>query len=304
MPNWVTNHMSIYADDAKIHEILTAIKHDEGTLGSFDFNKLLPMPKDLDLTEGSVTDRSIEAFISTLVNRLTNGDSLSYSEQEMTAKYCRAASGIFSRSFHNPDFHLTEKQIAERAEKNEMSVDEFLALGKKYLDNQIHYGAHTWYSWRTQNWGTKWNLGAEDCELVNKNTLVFLTAWSSPHQIIEALSKKYPDIEFGLEWADEDLGNNVGRATFRDGNMIDAFIPEPYSKDAYELAFEIECAEPEDFSMTYDVSSGTYVYSEELEAEADYEEVPSLDHQLETAKNKCLTETSQEIYPLEKDPER
>lgn len=305
MPNWITNHLDIRADDAKIREILEAIKHDEGQLGSFDFNKLIPMPKDLDLTEGSITNQSIEAFLSQLVSYAREQSQLSYSEQSMIAQYSRAASTVFSRPFcDKPNLDLSKQQIAERAQKNEMSVDDFLALGKKYLDNQIQYGATTWYSWSTANWGTKWNLGAEDCELVNRNTLAFNTAWASPHPIIEALSQKFPEVEFGLEWADEDLGNNVGTATFKNGKMIDEYVPEPYSKEAYELAFEIECAEPEDFSMTFDVSSGTYVYSDELEAEEDYEEVSSLDNKLEAAKIKSLTETSQTTSQPEKDPER
>lgn len=305
MPNWITNHLDIRADDAKIREILNAIKHDDGQLGSFDFNKLIPMPKDLDLTDGSITNQSIEAFLSQLVSSASEKVRLSYPEQSMITQYYHAAANAFTRSFHDkPNINLTEQQIADSAKNNEMSVNEFLALGKKYLDNQIQYGATTWYSWRTANWGTKWNLGAEDCEQVNKSTLAFNTAWASPQPIIEALSKKFPDVEFGLEWADEDLGNNVGTVTFKNGEMIDEYVPEPYSKEAYELAFEIECAEAEDFSMVFDESSGTYVYSEELEEEEDYEEVSSFDHQLEVAKNKCLTEASHGTSQSEKDQER
>jgi hypothetical protein len=305
MPNWVTNYLDIRADDSKIQEILKAIKHDEGQLGTFDFNKLIPMPKSLDLVEGTITHESIEAFLSQLAAYVQNNEQLSYSEQSMIAKYFRAASDAFNHSFYTkPNIHLTEKQITESAKKNEMSVTDFLALGKQYLDNQIEYGAATWYAWCTANWETKWNLGAKDCELVNKSVLAFYTPWSSPHPIIEALSKKFPDVEFGLEWADEDLGNNVGTATYKNGEKIDEFVPEPYSKEAYELAFEIECAEAEDFSMVFDEFSGTYVYSEELEEEEDYEEVVSFDHQLEAAKNKCLTEASHGTSQSEKDQER
>ena len=306
MPNWVANILEIRAEGAKLHEILNAIKHDDGILGSVDFNKLIPMPKDLDLTEGSITDESIEAFLSTLVTNMQKAVVLSDMDRKTISDYCHAASRVFGRSFFQtkPNIHLSEKDITARAEKHDMSVDEFLSLGKKYLDNQIMHGAPTWYHWCIENWGTKWNLGATDCELVNNQTLSFSTAWSYPQPVIEALSRKFPEVEFAIQWADEDLGNNVGTATYKGGDIVDEYVPEPYSKEAYELAFEIESAEPEDFSMTYDVSSGTYVYSEELESEEVYEEVPDLDNKLAAAKNQILLETRCDTSTPDKDPER
>ena len=164
MPNWVANILEIRAEGAKLHEILSAIKHDDGILGSIDFNKLIPMPKDLDLTEGSITDQSIEAFLSALVTNMQKAVVLSDMDRKTMSEYCHAATRVFGRSFFkkNPNIHLSEKDIAERSEKNNMSVDAFLALGKKYLDNQFSYGAPTWYHWCIENWGTKWNLGATD----------------------------------------------------------------------------------------------------------------------------------------------
>ena len=33
-------------------------------------------------------------------------------------------------------------------------------------------------------------------------------------------------------WADEDIGSNVGEAVYKNGEMIDANIPEPGSREA------------------------------------------------------------------------
>lgn len=306
MPNWITNILEIRAEGTRLHEILNKIKHDEGELGSLDFNKIIPMPKGLDLTEGSITDESIEAYLSRLISDMQNAAVLADTDRKTISEYCHAASRVFGRSFFQtkPNIHLSEKDITARAEKHDMSVDEFLTLGKKYLDNQITHGAPTWYHWCIENWGTKWNLGANDCELVNNQTLSFLTAWSCPHPVIEALSNKFPEVEFGIQWADEDLGNNVGIATYKDGDIIDEYVPEPYSKEAYELAFEIESAEPEDFSMTYDEAAGTYVYSEEMEPEEPHGEIPSLENKLEAAEEKCLQNTGADSEHVSKEPER
>jgi hypothetical protein len=51
MANHITN-VIIFEDDIsdeKLHEILETIKDDEIGIGSFDFNKLIPMPKELNI---------------------------------------------------------------------------------------------------------------------------------------------------------------------------------------------------------------------------------------------------------------
>ena len=60
--------------------------------------------------------------------------------------------------------------------------------------------------WRWNNWGTKWN--AIDALIQNVNdayvtvnpqaTITFRTAWSPPLPVIEAASKRFPDLRFDL----------------------------------------------------------------------------------------------------------
>ena len=47
MPNHVTNILRFDADLKKVKEILEVIKQDEYGVGSFDFNKIIPMPEDV-----------------------------------------------------------------------------------------------------------------------------------------------------------------------------------------------------------------------------------------------------------------
>ena len=65
-----------------------------------------------------------------------------------------------------------------------------------------------WYSWNTNNWGTKWELGERDCEQ-DENTLEceFQTAWSPPEGIYQALREQFPDVS--ISWFFDEPGMQV-----------------------------------------------------------------------------------------------
>lgn len=61
----------------------------------------------------------------------------------------------------------------------------------------------SWYQWRVDNWGTKWDLDEESVFHEydkNKYSFLFNTAWSPPCAAIITLSKKFPDDEFVLRY--------------------------------------------------------------------------------------------------------
>lgn len=136
-------------------------------------------------------------------------------------------------------------------------------LGSQAYENIRQYGVPTWYEWCNQNWGTKWN--AYSCvELTqDDDTLEFFTAWNGVPNILEAISRKYPDQTITYRWADEDIGSNVGEATFQSGTMIDAYIPTPGSKEAYELASDIMGIDLAEFDLYLSEDKSTYEYREE-----------------------------------------
>lgn len=90
-----------------------------------------------------------------------------------------------------------------------------------------------WYHWSIENWGTKWNA-YEFKTTINDNgcaegpvnvTIQFDTAWSPAMPVLNALSRKYPEIEFGYLYADEDIGSNFGVGSITNGedeNSADA----------------------------------------------------------------------------------
>ena len=145
----------------------------------------------------------------------------------------------------------------------EKEYPEEWALGKQAYENIQQYGAPTWYEWCNKHWGTKWN--AYSCVELGKDddTLEFYTAWSSVPTILEALSKKYPDQAVSYRWADEDIGSNVGEAVYKNGIIIDSNIPEPGSREAYELASDIMGIELADFDLYLSEDKSTYEYHED-----------------------------------------
>ena len=200
------------------------------------------------------------------------------------------------------DIMMTPKEIDEAAKQSNMSTQALLDLGKQYLDNQIQYGATTWYEWSIANWGTKWNV--EEGSLLNEdNILTFDTAWSAPAPIIRKLSENFPSIEFLHEWSDEDLGNNVGRVTYKSGLPVEIDLPEPYSAQAYELAFEIQGIEAADACLRFDVKEGTYVYDESLAKEYTFEP-ESLDNLIDFAAAQASLQSKDENSPEHEQPNR
>ncbi len=77
------------------------------------------------------------------------------------------------------------------------------------VDLKRRFGADNWYEWSYANWGTKWGSYEVEHEQ-GSNVIEFQTAWSTPTEIIEELSRQYPEATVSVKYADEDLGNNCG----------------------------------------------------------------------------------------------
>lgn len=62
MPNHITNILVIKGDQSLIDKMLRDIKLDNEKTGSIDFNKIIPMPDSLNITESSDTDRGLKIY--------------------------------------------------------------------------------------------------------------------------------------------------------------------------------------------------------------------------------------------------
>ena len=203
MPNHITNIIEIKGDPQRVKALFEAVKSDEYGLGSIDFSKLAPMPPELDIEEGSRTDRGLKAYKDFIEVYTFNGK--------------------------KEDFDLLN--IPEKSEQAFLQVRPDIdrdtwELGKKAFKNKQKYGVTSWYNWRIRNWGTKWNAyGYEGGVQFDGKSLRFQTAWSPPEPIIAKLAEMYPDLDFTHQWADEDIGHNCGEDEYHNGSLCGEYRP-------------------------------------------------------------------------------
>ena len=204
MPNFVKNILSFDGDPAQVDRLFSAI---QGETSPMDFNKLIPMPSELEIEAGSRTAAGFKEYMGFV-----------------------ADTGF-----------RTELEQPYLAAHPEIDWEEW-ELGKQAFHNIREFGCPTWYEWRIQNWGTKWNAsGAE----VLDGRLSFLTAWNAPKLILEKLSQMFPTITIHHVWADEDIGHNCGDRTYKNGTVIQENLPTGH--EAIELGCDLWDIDPEEF---------------------------------------------------------
>lgn len=257
MPNWVCNHLTIHGENAVevMRSYLTENK--ENDFGyDFDFNKLIPMPEELNIISGSVTKDCAQLY----VNAMLDGS-------DAYVKYAKLYSKAFDRSFI-----LTEseqKQLMEYALRYTDFPDkkllfsnkaEVYAYGKRALDNYEKYGAKDWYDWCCDNWGSKWNACNTQINDINKADIYFDTAWSAVPYIIAKLAEQHPECRIEYEYAEEDIGANAGYINFENGEITGDAHYEDFSKEAYEMSFSLWGRDDE---FKFNPNKGTYEYIDE-----------------------------------------
>lgn len=239
MPNHVTNNIRLSGDDKRIAQMLDEVKSDDLGIGTLDFNKVIPMPESLNIQSGSMTDRGLKAY------------------KGFIEVYTLCGTRNMDKILEIPE----ETEAAFLKIRTDISPEEF-ALGKQAFQNEQKYGATDWYHWCVNNWGTKWNSygydGYDNSDAPETHTLSFNTAWSAPHRVLEALTQKYPDIEFTHEWADEDFGHNCGRAIYLGGERTELYFPET-QKEAYEFAASVMGCEVADYNLMLNASGTDYI---------------------------------------------
>ena len=232
MPNHVKNIITFKGDPEKIQAILEQIQHDEEGFGSFDFNKLIPMPSELQIEAGSRTDEGLKLYrdfmeIYSLGKEPAEVDALNVPAESEEA-FLRMRTDIDRRTWE---------------------------LGKQAFQNVQRFGCDTWYSWCNRHWNTKWN--AYDC-FHAENRIGFNTAWSAPHPVIEKLAERFPEAQFTHEWADEDIGNNCGRREYAGGQLVEESFPAD-GREAYEFSASVWDEDLLDFGLVLNSDGSDYV---------------------------------------------
>ena len=203
MPNYVRNLVKMEGiADLPLFREVDGKKH-------FDFNKIIPMPEELNVESGSMTEERIIYFLT---------ERCSIPVEELTPEKARLASALVSNMFSSnwpaEIFRRVSKSMKDADEGKKKAAYEG---GRRYVSNYRKYGCTTWYEWCNRNWGTKWN--ACDTQILDKDTVVFDTAWSNPEPVMEQLGTMYPNIRIEHWWADEDVGQNTGHRVMLNGDV-------------------------------------------------------------------------------------
>lgn len=267
MPNHITNRIFIDADSQRLIEILDAVKSDELGRGSIDFNKLIPMPESLNIESGNCTDTAMELFLTFLNPAVDYFGAEQMQPQNfaglVTELNARRYSGTYDAQMSQEKLQNTVESYGGKFEPQDETLQDLLSTGKQAVTNFLTYGAKDWYDWCVNNWGTKWNAYSfDDIPPSSDNEITFHTAWAGVPQILEKLSKRFPYVTFEYAYADEDIGSNVGRLTYKGGEVIEQDIPNSQSKEAYEMAFDIHASNAEDYGLKWDEKSQNYEYDD------------------------------------------
>lgn len=190
MANYVKNILTYDADTplAKIQEIQRFMQSPEC---AFDFNRLIPMPVELDVEDGPDM-----AYGMAVLKVETPGYEPDDYERRQADLYIKSLKPTLSKEHH--------KKV--------------MKLGKQGLENIKKYGYPTWYEWRKANWGTKVNPSSVE---TTDGGITFWTCNSAPIPIILALAAKFRGVAFSVMYADEDAsGINAGTIEVQKDGMV------------------------------------------------------------------------------------
>jgi hypothetical protein len=174
MPNWTTNTLMFRGSERDIKSIKDSIfSIDENGEPIFDFNKVIPRPKELEEMPADFISSKIKRFLAfeTEVS-LDNFKSYLLSPQEGNL------------TLLPEDFNELTQEIFD-----------------KYALLFHNYGHTDWFDWSTDNWGTKWN--SDSTNIIHETDIEleieFLTAWSHPMGIYKKLLDMFPMVSVSYE---------------------------------------------------------------------------------------------------------
>lgn len=248
MPNWIRNEIFIKGENAS-RVIAKCLNFDENGDIMFDFNSIIPMPKELEDTPESI-------YLYDAMKYLLNTD------VELIGATVEQLEKLF---FYNEcSLMIKDKEefykIEEKFKKNK---EENTELALKGLKNIVKYGFPNWYRWRLANWGTKWNSD-ETCYIkANENEceLHFKTAWNCPTPIIIKMSQMFKGLNISGRYSDEDVGCNCG-LYYTDKDKFNIVKLKDMSKEAYETYIDM-WGMPSD--LAFNEETQNYEWMEECE---------------------------------------
>lgn len=134
------------------------------------------------------------------------------------------------------EFRLLESFMPTPPELMERSSDD--SAESEELRNK--YGYSDWYSWRLDNWGTKWDVcharmidHIKHDDVMETMVFVFDTAWSPPVEGLSNISSMCENLYFYLEFKEAGMAFQ-GYSKFHNGEVTENLTVEMYENtDSY-----------------------------------------------------------------------
>ena len=183
MPNWCENRVDFSGSAEDIEALKPLIGTDEQPIS---FQKIKPMPQNLEIESGS----------SEIGYEVMYGDV----QKVLSYRWVQEA-GITS-----------QEELIGYLEKQHPA---YLKRAEQYKSNLDRYGHKTWYGWRIEHWGTKWDLDPTSIQVVNDSagdySLVFYTAWAPPEGIYAAIQDLIDEhkLDVQITWFYDEPGMQV-----------------------------------------------------------------------------------------------
>lgn len=235
MPNWTMNKITCKKTIGD--KILT--KTEDGY--SFDFNKLIPMPDEMNIPAGSIEHQAVASYYFSLDKheRRNIEDILETGKVLFDSNYLRRYKEYIDDYIKNPNkLQKAEENFEKNKTDQTKKFNSLSELGKQYVDNISKHGFAQWYDWCSEVWGTKWNVedevGVEYYPEEDKYEIEFYTAWNIPYGIVEEYSKLCTDEEFDWQYINEDYDGHH-HLTKYNNKICDTVILDKENDDDIEI---------------------------------------------------------------------
>ena len=191
MPNWTYNEVTFEKPETLMKYV---------TDGNFDFNKVIPMPKELENTiSGGIINECIDLYN---IQNMKLAD-FKKNRKSYTATYeetkKRIIAALEERIGDNPRMFMDELHYYPQEEREigfriiqENYGHTGYEIGEYYVNLKKKYGDYNWYMWSINNWGVKWN--ACESNIYEKDAFAtFSTPWSMPTEVYQKICEDNPD---------------------------------------------------------------------------------------------------------------
>ena len=221
MPNNVTNEIKFYGQPEDIKVVRSLIKGSKDDRPMIDFNRIIPMPDELNVEDGSGLYEAMDVYL-TLVNPdvvtwhrgLEKLDDCDFTE--IMRQYRRVAKYTYG------NVTMTASEVDAMVERltDNNDFDAVINRGRQGINNLMKYGAASRYDWRVSHWGTKWNAYYQYSD--SDDSIGFDTAWSMPEPILRKLAEicNEHNVQFNGQWINEDWRKDSGAFVMSDGSLM------------------------------------------------------------------------------------